>query len=138
MKQIKGTVNAVELLGWLGADPELRYTPAGTAVCRFNVATKYLAGRDEYGQRSYETTWTQVETWERLAESCNSYLHKGSRVRIIGSLRTDTWVDRDTGQPRYKTYVRADDVLFLDARPEQREAIEAAEEAEEVMADIPF
>lgn len=135
MKQVRGTVNFVELVGWLGADPELRFTPSGAAVCSFRLATKRVGAMNGDGKREYETEWLQIESWDRLAERCGTMLHKGSRVRVTGSLRTDSWNDRETGQPRYKTFVRADDVLLLDARPDQ---VDTAEAAEEVTEDIPF
>jgi single-strand DNA-binding protein len=135
MNQVKGTVNRVQLLGRLGMEPELRFTPNGTATCKLRVATKRPGAQDENGKRGYETEWVNVEAWERLAEQCNSYLHKGSRVLITGSLRTDSWQDRDTGQNRSRMYVRADDVLFLDARQEQQDEAETAEQAVE---DLPF
>jgi single-strand DNA-binding protein len=134
--QVKGTVNRVELLGWLGADPELRFIPSGTAVCRLRIATKHRAGQDESGKRLYETDWVNIEVWDRQAEQCNSYLHKGSRVRITGSLRSDTWQDRESGQMRSRVFVRADDVMFLDARPEQAEP--ESDTIEEVVEDVPF
>ena len=135
MEQIKGTVNRVELVGWIGAEPEQRFTPAGTAVCNFRVATNRLGGRNEAGERLVEAEWTTVEAWEKLAEQCGRFLHKGSRVRVIGSLHTQSWEDRESGQKRYKTVVRADDVLFLNARERAQEEAEAAEEAVE---DLPF
>jgi len=116
-------------------EPELRFTPNGTATCKLRIATKRPAGQGEDGKRAYETEWVNVEAWERLAERCNSFLHKGSRVLIAGSLRTDAWQDRETGQTRSRTYVRADDVLFLDARPEQQDEAEAVEETVE---ELPF
>jgi single-strand DNA-binding protein len=131
MSQVKGTVNSVELLGWLGADPELRFLANGAAVCRLNIATKRYGGQDAAGNREFETDWNNVEAWNKLAELCNTYLHKGSRVRISGTLRTDAWTDKATNQPRFRTYVRADDVLFLDARPGlPSEAVAATEDAE--------
>lgn len=134
MQSIKGTVNAVELIGWLGDDPELRFLSSGAAICRFSVATRRLGGQDAAGRRTYETDWTRVEAWERLAEQCNLALGKGSRVRVIGSLRTDSWVDAMSGQPRTRTYVRASDVLFLDAAPgTPSEAVDASH-AEDPMA----
>jgi single-strand DNA-binding protein len=136
MRAVKGTINAVELLGWLGGDPELRFTPGGAKYCRFSIATRRIAGRDEGGNREYETEWTYVEAWERLAELCNSYLHKGSRVRVSGSLRNDSWNDKDSGKVRSRSYVRAEDVLFLDTRPGQPSEI--VEEAPVVEDDIPF
>ncbi|MCU0492695.1 MAG: single-stranded DNA-binding protein [Chloroflexaceae bacterium] len=135
MKHVKGTINRVEMLGWLGGTPELRTTPGGSQVCRFNVATKRVAGREATGAPTYDTDWTIVEAWDRLAERCGHYLQKGSRVLVVGSLRTDTWVDKESGQQRYKTYVRAADVLFLDSRGEQREQ---SEELEEEGEEVPF
>lgn len=128
MRTVKGTLNNVELIGRLGADPELRLLSSGASVCRFNVATNRMGGQDEKGGRQVETEWISVEAWEKLAELCGSYLGKGRRVRVSGSLRTDSWTDKDSGQPRYRTYVRADSVMFLDPRPGQPEQPEAAEE----------
>jgi single-strand DNA-binding protein len=130
---VKGTLNNVELIGHLGADPEMRFLSSGVALCRFNLATNRPAGQDAQGNRAYETDWTHIEAWERLAELCNTYLHKGRRVRVAGSLRNDSWVDKESGQTRYKTYVRAQEVMFLDPRPDQADA--PSEVAEE---EVPF
>lgn len=139
MNLIKGTVNRVELLGNLGGDPEMRFTPGGAAVCKFRMATKRMAGRNVNGEREYETDWTTVETWERLAERCHEALHKGSRVMVIGSLRTDVWDDRETGKRRSKVFVRADEVVFLDPRPVAlSDAVLAAAGPDEEEADLPF
>lgn len=137
MEQVKGTVNRVELVGWVGAEPEQRFTPSGTAVCNFRVATKRWAGRSDDGSRTVETDWTPVEAWDRLAEQCGRFLHKGSRVRVIGSLHTRSWEDRETGQKRFKTAVRAEEVLFLDARQEQQDEadVEVAVASDEA---VPF
>jgi single-strand DNA-binding protein len=121
-------------LGWLGSDPEMRFLASGAAVCRLRIATRRLAGQDAAGRREYETDWTNIEAWDRLAERCNTYLHKGSRVLISGSLRTDTWTDKSSGQLRSRTYVRASDVLFLDARPGMPSAELAA--ADEIDAPV--
>jgi single-strand DNA-binding protein len=134
MENIKGTVNRVELVGWIGAEPRLRFIPSGTAVCDFRVATNRPAGRNEAGERIVEAEWTTVEAWEKLAEQCGRFLHKGSRVRVVGSLQTQSWEDRESGQKRYKTVVRAEEVLFLDARPEQ----DTADSVEELVEDLPF
>jgi single-strand DNA-binding protein len=115
MKVVKGTLNSVQLIGRLGRDPEMRFTSTGAAICRLSVATNRTAGRDSDGSQEYATDWTIVEAWDRLAEHCNEYLYKGRRVLITGSLRTDSWEDRETKQRRYRTYVRADEVMFLDA-----------------------
>jgi single-strand DNA-binding protein len=131
---VKGTLNHVELIGRLGADPEMRFLSSGKALCRFSLATNRIVGQDEQGGRLYETDWTNIEAWEQLAELCNTYLHKGRRVLVAGSLRTDSWVDKESGQNRYRTFVRAKEVMFLDSsRPEQTDA--PAEVSEE---DVPF
>ncbi len=135
MEQIKGTVNRVELVGWIGSEPEQRFIPSGTAVCNFRVATNRLAGRNEAGERIVEAEWTTVEAWDKLAEQCGRFLHKGSRVRVIGSLQTQSWEDRESGQKRFKTVVRAEDVLFLSTR---ERAQDEAEAVEEVAEDLPF
>jgi single-strand DNA-binding protein len=116
MKTIRGTVNFVELVGYLGADPELRILATGASVVSFSVATNRFGARGESGQRSYETDWSSVEAWDKLAERCGASLHKGSRVRVTGSLHSRSWEDKESGQRRYRTVVRATDVMFLDAR----------------------
>ncbi|HEY0606345.1 MAG TPA: single-stranded DNA-binding protein [Herpetosiphonaceae bacterium] len=116
MKPVRGTVNYVELIGWLGNEPEQRYTPSGVAIAEFSVATKRLGNRNEDGSWSYDTDWLDVVAWDQLAETAVANLRKGSRVRVTGSLRTDTWEDRD-GNKRKRVMVRADDIMFLDARP---------------------
>jgi single-strand DNA-binding protein len=126
MRQVRGTMNNVELIGRLGADPELRMLSSGKAVCRFRVATNRIAGTDEAGHHTYDTDWTSIEAWERLAEVCGSYLQKGRRVLVSGSLRTDTWPDKESGQTRSRTFVRADEVIFLDDRPDQPEPADEA------------
>ena len=135
MEQIKGTVNRVELVGWVGAEPEQRFIPSGAAVCNFRVATNRFAGRNEAGERLVEAEWTTVEAWDKLAEQCGRFIHKGSRVRVTGSLHTQSWEDRETGQKRYKTVVRAEDVLFLGPRQDTQDA---AETVDETVEDLPF
>lgn len=115
MKPIKGTVNYVELIGWLGNDPEQRYTPSGVAIAEFSVATKRVGSRNEDGSWSYETDWLDVVAWDQLAETVVASLRKGSRVRVTGSLRVDSWEDRE-GNKRKRVNVRAEDIIFLDAR----------------------
>jgi single-strand DNA-binding protein len=134
MHTVRGTLNRVELIGWLGDAPEQRVFSSGSKVCNFSVATKRIGGRGEGGERQIETDWTPIEVWEKLAEQCAAALHKGSRVRVSGCLRTQSWEDKDSGQRRYKTFVRADEVMFLDARP----AGEAETEASEDDEDVPF
>lgn len=136
MSMVKGTMNRVELLGNLGADPEMRFTPSGKAVCKFNVATKHYTSRTADGERAYDTDWTTVEAWDHMAERCNDMLRKGSRVMIVGSLRTDSWDDRETGQKRFKTFVRADEVLPIERRQDASESVLVTVGAED--EDLPF
>ncbi len=136
MELIKGTLNAVQLMGWLGADPELRFSLSGTAICQFRVATKRYAGRNEDGSRQYETEWMTIETWDRLAERCHHELRKGSRVLIHGGIRTKTWEDKDSGQRRMRVFVHADSVAFLDARQDEKDA--APSETVALAEDVPF
>ena len=129
--QFRGTVNEVELIGWIGQDPEMRFTPQGAAVTTLSLATK----RPSHANGEIKTDWITVEAWEKLAEQINSNLRKGSRVRVVGHLVTSSWEDRESGQRRFKMIVRADRVLFLDSRPA---APEGEELAEELVEDLPF
>ena len=117
--QIKGTVNRVELIGWLGGEPTQRFLPSGVGVSDFNLATKRIGGKGDNGEWNYETEWTTVEAWDTLGDICQDRLHKGSRVRVIGSLQTRSWEDKESGARRSKTVVRADDVLFLDTQSDE-------------------
>lgn len=124
-----GTVNSVEILGHLGAEPEMRFTPNGSAVANFRVATNRVWNTD--GEQRKETEWTPIVAWNKLAESCNQYLHKGSRVLVRGYLRTRSW-DDDKGTKHYRTEVIAESVLFLDRRDSGDQAdAEAADAGEE-------
>lgn len=107
------TLNRVQLIGRLGANPELRYTANGTPVVNFRVATNYSYTNGD-GQEHTETEWTPIVAWRGLAEACNSYLGKGSRVYIEGRLRTRSW--QDNGVTHYRTEVVAETVTFLDQR----------------------
>ena len=107
-------VNKVILIGNLGRDPELRYTQNGTPVASLNVATsRRWKGQD--GQMQEQTEWHKVVVWSRLAELCNEYLSKGSKVYIEGRLQTRKWQDQN-GNDRYTTEVVAQDVQFLTPR----------------------
>lgn len=106
------SVNKVFLLGNLGAAPELKHTPGGTAVCNFRMATSKKIKGDQ------RTEWHNVVTWGKTAELCNNYLNKGSQVYIEGELQTRTWEDKN-GQKRYTTEVNGAYVKFLDKLEEQ-------------------
>jgi single-strand DNA-binding protein len=104
-------VNKVILVGNLGADPELRYTGSGTAVCNFNVATNE-SYKDRDGNMVEKTEWHRVVAWDRLAEICAEYLKKGRQVYIEGSLQTRQWEDQE-GQTRYTTEIKAREMQML-------------------------
>lgn len=107
-------LNKVMIIGRLGADPEMRFTPNGSAVTTFNVASG-RSWKTESGEQREETEWFPIVAWNKLAEICNQYLTKGSRVYIEGRLQTRTW-DDDSGQKHYKTEVVAGDMIILDTR----------------------
>jgi single-strand DNA-binding protein len=103
--------NKVIIVGNLGRDPELRYTPQGTAVCNFSVATTEKR-RDKSGEYQDVTTWFRVTLWEKRAETAAKYLQKGKPVYIEGRLKVDEWTDRD-GNNRYTLDVTATDMQFI-------------------------
>ena len=104
------TVNKVELLGRVGADPEMRYTPNGTAVTRLSLATDR---RKQDGNT--ETEWHDIVCWSKQAEAVNQYVHKGDRLYLSGRLVQNSW-ETDEGQRRRRTEVHAREVVFLDSR----------------------
>lgn len=107
-----GSVNKVILIGNLGADPELKYTPTGNRpVCNLSVATNEVF-KDKGGQRQERTEWHRVTVWGEQAENCNKYLRKGRSVYIEGRLQTRSWDDKE-GKKRYSTEIVADRVVFL-------------------------
>ena len=109
------SLNKVMIIGHLGADPEMRYTPSGTAVANFNVACNWSRPNRETGERQEETEWVRVVLWDRLAEIASQYLQKGRQVYIEGRLRTNEWQDRD-GNRRWTTEVVAREMLMLGGR----------------------
>lgn len=106
-----GSVNKVILVGNLGRDPELRYTPNGSAVANFTVATNET-WKDKEGQKQEHTEWHRVVVWGKLAEICGEYLKKGRQVYIEGGLRSRTYKDRE-GVERTVTEIRADNLVML-------------------------
>lgn len=105
------SVNKVILVGNLGKDPELRYTPAGVAVATFSLATSERF-KDRDGQQQEKTEWHNVVAWRQLAEICGKYLHKGKQVYIEGKIQTRSYDDRD-GNKRYITEIVADQMQML-------------------------
>jgi len=108
-------LNKVFLMGRLTFDPELRRTPSGSAVTELRMATT-RAWSDRNGERREETLFIDVTVWDRQAETCCQFLHKGSSIHVEGYLKMDTWDDKDTGAKRSKIRVQADRVQFLDSR----------------------
>jgi len=105
------SVNKVILVGNLGRDPELRFTPSGTAVANLSVATND-AWTDKAGQKQERTEWHRVVVWGKQAQIAGDYLQKGKQIYVEGSLQTREWNDRD-GNKRYTTEVRAQRVVML-------------------------
>jgi len=106
-----GCVNRVSILGHLGADPELRNTKGGTAVCNLRVATSEK-WKDRDGNMQEKTEWHRIVVWGKQAESCGKYLSRGRQVFVEGSLETREWNDRD-GNKRQTTEIKARNVVFL-------------------------
>ena len=104
------TINKVELLGRVGTDPEMRYTPNGTAVTKLRLAT------DRYRKDAEnETDWHDVVVWGATAEAVNQYVGTGQRVYVAGRLVQNSWENED-GQRRHRTEVHASEVVFLDSK----------------------
>jgi single-strand DNA-binding protein len=111
------SVNKVILLGNLGKDPEVKYTPQGTAVAKFSLATtdRY---KDKDGNWQDRTEWHNIVLWQRLAEIAGEYLKKGSKVYIEGRIRNDSWEDKQTGEKKYRTEIVGNDIVLLSGRGE--------------------
>ena len=108
------SLNRVMIIGNVGSDPEMRFTPNGNPVTSFRVATNRVYTTVD-GERKEETEWFTVVAWGRLAEQCNQFLTKGQRVYSEGRLHTRTWEGQD-GQKHHRAEVVANRVLFLDRR----------------------
>jgi single-strand DNA-binding protein len=106
------SLNRVMLIGNVGSDPEMRFTPSGNPVTSFRMATNRTYTSPD-GERHQETEWFSIVTWNKLAETCNQYLTKGRQVFVEGRLQTRSWEGQD-GQRRYRTEVVATMVQFLD------------------------
>jgi single-strand DNA-binding protein len=137
--------NKVILVGNLGRDPELRYTPQGTPVCSFSMATNERR-KDKSGEMQDHTTWFRVTLWGRQAETASQYLTKGRPVYIEGRLRVEEWTDRD-GKARHTLEVHGTDMQFIgggrgEEPPMERAAAAGSatttEQPEMADDDIPF
>ena len=110
-----GSVNKVILVGNLGRDAELRFTPGGAAVANFSIATTETWTDKNSGERREQTEWHRVVLWGKQAETLNEYLKKGRQIYVEGRLQTRQWDDRD-GNKRYTTEVRSDRLVLLGGR----------------------
>jgi single-strand DNA-binding protein len=117
------SVNKVILVGRLGSDPEVRYTPGGAAVANFSLATNE-SWKDKNGQKQERTEWHRIVTWGRLAELSGQYLKKGRQVFIEGGLQTRQWDDKD-GNKRYTTEIKATNMQFLGGGAERSDNYDA-------------
>ncbi|MGB0455055.1 MAG: single-stranded DNA-binding protein [Bacteriovoracaceae bacterium] len=109
------SLNKVMIMGRLGQDPELKYTPSGQAVCNFSVATSE-GWTDKSGQKQERTEWHRIVVWGKMAELCNQYLSKGRQCFLEGALQTRSWDAKD-GSKRYTTEIVARNVQFIGGRP---------------------
>jgi single-strand DNA-binding protein len=135
------SVNKVILIGNLGRDPEVRYTPSGTAVANFSIATTENWTNKE-GEQQSRTEWHRIEAWGRLGEICGEYLSKGRQVYIEGSLQTDEWEDQE-GNKRQTTKIKAWKMQMLGSRGPAGPRQEENDTVEEPVTkpsedDIPF
>ena len=111
------SVNKVILIGNLGKDPEVKYTPQGTPVAKFSLATNERY-KDKDGNWQDRTEWHNIVLWQRLAEIAGEYLKKGGKVYIEGRLQTHSWDDKQTGQKKYMTEIVGQDLVLLGGRGE--------------------
>jgi single-strand DNA-binding protein len=112
------SINKVILIGRLGKDPEMRTTPSGTSMAKFTMATDENF-TDRSGQKQERTEWHNIVAWGKLGEICGQYLRKGKLIYLEGSLRTDSWDDKETGQKRFRTEIHAQEMRMLDRRGDE-------------------
>lgn len=149
----RGSVNKVILIGNLGKDPEVRYTPTGLAVATITIATSEVWKDKQSGENQERTEWHRIVLYQRLAEITGEYLRKGSKIYIEGRLQTRKWQDKNTGQDRYTTEIIADSLQMLDGKNNQASndspsyekttspaahSIESAPALDSLDDDIPF
>ena len=141
---MSGSVNKVILIGNLGADPEMKQTPSGMQIAQLRIATTDVWTDKNSGQRQEKTEWHRVVVYDKLASICERYLSKGRQGYIEGSLQTRSWDDKQTGQKRYMTEIKAREMKMLGGRPEGAPAGSAPSEAPEPQGgadaddDVPF
>ncbi len=129
-------LNKMTVIGYLGTDPEMRYTPNGNPVTSFRIATTRTYTSSD-GERQQETEWFTVVAWNQLAELCNQYLSKGRRAYVDGRLHSHSWEGQD-GQTRFSNEIIADRVLFLDRQATSPSSTEDQAEPPLGAEDLPF
>ena len=143
------SLNKVMLIGRLGQNPEIKYTPSGVAVSNFSIATNET-WTDKSGTKQNKTEWHRLVVWGKLGELCNKYLSKGRQVYVEGKIQTRDWQDK-AGQTRYTTEIVVASVQFLGSRestdiplddPKRREEppnnLEAPDNSSFTEEDVPF
>lgn len=128
-------VNKVILIGHLGKDPEIRFTPQSAAVCNFSLATS-RSWKDKEGNKKEETDWHNIVVWGKLAEICGEYLSKGRQVYISGRIQTRSWDDKD-GNKKYTTEIIADEMQMLGPKDASEEKKKVAPPSD-TGADVPW
>ena len=113
------SVNKVILIGNLGKDPEVKYTPSGTAMAKFSLATNERY-KDKAGEWQDRTEWHNIVAWQRTAEIAGEYLKKGRSVYIEGRIQTRSWDDKASGQKKYITEIVANDLVLLGGRGDRK------------------
>jgi single-strand DNA-binding protein len=129
-------LNKMTVIGYLGTDPEMRYTPNGNPVTSFRLAST-RSYTNSSGERQQETEWFTVVAWNQLGEQCNQYLTKGRRVYVDGRLRSRSWEGQD-GQVRFVNEINAGTVLFLDRQTQGQSSSEEQSEPAIDPEDLPF
>jgi single-strand DNA-binding protein len=120
---LAGTVNRVILVGRLGKDPDIKYTPSGMAMATFSLATDETR-KDAQGNRASQTEWHYIVLWDKQAEIAGQYLKKGSLIYVEGRLQTRSWEDSQGGGTRYRTEVIGNRFVMLGARSDAGEVPE--------------
>ena len=135
----KNSVNKVILIGNLGQDPESRFTPQGTAVTSFSIATNE-SWKSQSGDIKEHTEWHRIEMFGKRAETANEYMRKGHTVYIEGRLKTDEWEDKETGQKRRATKIQCDNFTMLGRRGDNQSqgGGQQSEPASNEDDDLPF
>jgi single-strand DNA-binding protein len=132
---MSGSINKVILIGRLGRDPEVKYTPSGQAVAKFSIATDETY-KDRNGEQQRRTEWHNIVAWRRLAEICGEYLVKGKLVYIEGRIQTRQWEDRE-GNKRNTTEIVAREMKMLSPKSEGDISESSSQQSESAPAPAP-